>query len=296
MFLTNNFISAFFYSIINFMHQNVVSNYVIIILILTLIIKFVLLPLDFKQRESTLKMSKLQPKIADIKARYKDPQTQNIKMRELYKKENVKMMSGCLPTIISLLIIMAFFGALQQFANQEIAKLVLDASKVPGKVIDLPRFLWVRNIWQADSGTAPVMPDAASWTNIVRGLPQNLAAQVKNLDYQKVIAPTLEYYRGNFNGWYLFPLIVSVSMYFSMQYSMSLTAQAPGTPGQGPVMKLIFSAMIGFVCLTSNSLFAFYFFLTNIILIAQTFMFKKYYDYRESKNNDKKNNRPEVSS
>ena len=107
-FLTDNFISSFFYTIINFMHQNIVGSYIVIILILTLAIKFVLLPLDFKQRESSLRMSKLQPKIADIKERYKDPQTQNGKIRELYKKENVKMTAGCLPTILSMIVIWHF--------------------------------------------------------------------------------------------------------------------------------------------------------------------------------------------
>jgi YidC/Oxa1 family membrane protein insertase len=89
------------------------------IIVLTLIIKIVLYPLQHKSMSSMKKMQKVQPKVEAIKAKYrkvqKDPeqrQKMNVEMMKLYQQEGINPASGCLPLVIQLPILWAFYNLL----------------------------------------------------------------------------------------------------------------------------------------------------------------------------------------
>ncbi|MCF2625685.1 membrane protein insertase YidC [Fusobacterium perfoetens] len=85
------------------------------IILLTILIKIVLLPFTLKQDKSMKEMKKLQPKIDELKDKYKnDPQLLNQKTMELYKEHKVNPAGGCLPLIIQLPILWALFGVLRK--------------------------------------------------------------------------------------------------------------------------------------------------------------------------------------
>lgn len=261
-----------------------VPSYVAAVIILTIILKFALFPIDYKQRKGTAKMSAIQPKIQEIKKRYPDSQAQALKIQELYKKENISMAAGCLPAIVQMVILMAFFGALNSLANAQIISMVQWAEANPGQPIALPGFLWVKNIWAADSGGAAVMPDLAHWASIVKTASPAIAESIKNINYEAVIQPTLNAYAGVSNGWYLLPLIQSVTMYFSMGYSFSATPNMENAGGMNltsPLMKLVMAGVTGYVCLTSNSLFTIYWIASNLLMFASTYFFKVLLDRKK---------------
>jgi YidC/Oxa1 family membrane protein insertase len=79
------------------------------IILLTIIIKFILLPLHRKAIVSQIKLKQLEPKINEIKAKYTDKQEQAAKTFELYKQEKINPLSGCLPILIQLPIIFALY-------------------------------------------------------------------------------------------------------------------------------------------------------------------------------------------
>lgn len=281
-FLNNNFIASFFETMLEFLYVNVVHNYIVVVLLMLILIKVVLTPADIKQRESSMKMLKLQPKVDEIKKRYPDPLVQNQKLKELYRKEDVKMMGGCLPSLLQLVIVFAFFGALQQIAYNEIVSLVARAAASPGEAVTLEGFLWVRNIWQPDSGNAYVMPTLQEWNRILQIVKPEVAATVAGIDYEAVIQPTLAVYSGYSNGWYILPIIQGVTMYFNTSYSMSTTA-TQDNPMSGPVMKLVMAGTTTWFCLSTNALFTIYWIFTNLIMILQTFIFKRYFEYKDKK-------------
>ena len=90
------------------------------IIILTLIIRFLMLPLAFKSQKSMIAMQKLAPEIDKIKKKYgdsKDPEQQrkmSAEMQALYTKNKVSPFGGCLPMLIQMPI---FFG-LSYLMNQ----------------------------------------------------------------------------------------------------------------------------------------------------------------------------------
>jgi YidC/Oxa1 family membrane protein insertase len=95
--------------IFNFL-QGFLSNYGIIILLLTLIIKTLLLPLVFKSYKSTAKMRLLKPEMDEIKEKHKDNMQQvQIENMALYKKAGVNPLGGCLPMLLQMPILVAVF-------------------------------------------------------------------------------------------------------------------------------------------------------------------------------------------
>lgn len=286
-FLYNNFIASFFEMVLEFFYNNVVHNYIAVVLLVLIILKICLTPIEIKQRESSMKMMKLQPKVDQIRKRYNDPMVQNQKLRELYAKENVKMLGGCLPSIVQFIVIIAFFGALQQMAYNEIVKQVAAAAANPGEAVVLESFLWIKNIWQPDSGNALVLPTLEEWNRILDIVKPEIAATVAGIDYEAVIQPTLAAYSGYANGWYILPIVQGVTMYFAMGYSMSQTATADNPMG-GPVMKLMMAGMTAWFCLTANTLFTIYWIFTNLLMFVQTYFFKKYFEYKDKKEAEQK--------
>jgi YidC/Oxa1 family membrane protein insertase len=100
-------------------HEHMVSNWGVAIIILTVVINLALLPLRITSMKSALKMQKLQPQMKAIQERYKklpmrDPKRQemNAEIGELYKREGVNPAGGCLPLIIQMPFLWAFYTML----------------------------------------------------------------------------------------------------------------------------------------------------------------------------------------
>jgi YidC/Oxa1 family membrane protein insertase len=109
-----------------------IPNWGVAIILLTLITKVVFLPLTFKSSDSMARMASLNPKIAEIRAKYKDkPERMNQEMAELYKKEKVNPLSGCLPMLLQLPIFLALYYL---FNNQFELR---GAMFIPGWIPDL---------------------------------------------------------------------------------------------------------------------------------------------------------------
>ncbi len=100
-----------------------VPSYGLAIILLTILIKLVLFPLNQKQMLSLKHMQEIQPKIKEIQEKYKnkDPQKMQQKIMEMYKEHNVNPMAGCLPMIVQMPILIALYRSLLhiQFKNVE---------------------------------------------------------------------------------------------------------------------------------------------------------------------------------
>jgi YidC/Oxa1 family membrane protein insertase len=97
---------------------SIVSNYGIVIIIVTILIKILLQPLTKKSLVSMRKMQLLQPKIAVLREQFKsDPKRLNEEMMKLYKKEGVNPMGGCLPLLLQLPVFIALYQILPRFAD-----------------------------------------------------------------------------------------------------------------------------------------------------------------------------------
>lgn len=99
--------------LLNFIY-NVVSNYGLTIVLFTIVVRICLFPLYFHQQKSTLKTSKLAPKVKQIQQKFAtDKQEQQKRIMEMYKEEGVNPMMGCLPLLIQMPILMGLFSLLR---------------------------------------------------------------------------------------------------------------------------------------------------------------------------------------
>ncbi len=91
----------------------ITGNYGWAIILLTLIIRIPFLPLVSKSQRSMKKMQMVQPKVKDIRDKYKkNPEKMNSEVMALYKKYKVNPLGGCLPLLLQLPVFFALYKVL----------------------------------------------------------------------------------------------------------------------------------------------------------------------------------------
>ena len=141
-------------AILNWLHNGLEKlssheSWGLAVICLTLIVRIAIWPLHAKSTHSMKRMSKLQPKMAELKEKYADDPTKlNTEMMGLYRKYGINPLGGCLPMFIQIPIFFGFFRMLDYAVELR----------------DQP-FLWVNDLSQPD--TIPYL------SNLV-GIPINL--------------------------------------------------------------------------------------------------------------------------
>lgn len=166
-----------------------VANYALAIIVLTLIIKLVLSPLDFFNKKVTRKNAKMQqiiqPQLEKLEKKYgNDKSLYNQKMSELYKQHNYNVVGSCLFMLINLVVTFTVFISLlnglntmasrkitSQYANlqqtyhtvyeqqielgsnQEQATAAANEAVVIKYQQIQDSFLWINNVWKPDTTT-----------------------------------------------------------------------------------------------------------------------------------------------
>ncbi|TMK36768.1 MAG: membrane protein insertase YidC [Actinobacteria bacterium] len=93
---------------------DIVPNYGIAIIVLTLAIRLLLLPLGIKQIKSMQHMQALQPKLKELQKKYKNNrQKQQEEQMKLYKEAGVNPLGGCLPMLLTLPFLFAMYAVIR---------------------------------------------------------------------------------------------------------------------------------------------------------------------------------------
>jgi len=157
-FLFNEIIYRPIYNLLIFIYNIVpLHDFGIAIILVTVLIKFLLLPISKKQIESQKKMQALQPKIKELQEKHKnDKEKQSRALMELYKTTKTNPFSGCLPTIFQLVFLIAIYRVLFNLSQSGLS---VDGSGLysfvanPGQInhfflglVDLSRSIDFKNI------------------------------------------------------------------------------------------------------------------------------------------------------
>ncbi|MDD5693344.1 MAG: YidC/Oxa1 family membrane protein insertase [Patescibacteria group bacterium] len=103
---------VFFYSILPG------HDFGVAVILLTVVVRLIVWPLQSKTLRNQKAMNKLQPEINKIKEKYKnDPTKINTMTMELYKEKEINPLSSCLPTLIQLPLLFALFYAIRPFGT-----------------------------------------------------------------------------------------------------------------------------------------------------------------------------------
>ena len=104
-----NFLANIFGYVLNFIY-NIVQNYGWAIIIFTVLLRLVMLPISLKQQKTMKKSAELQDKVKEIQKKYSNDQVrQSQEVMELYKREKMSPFSGCLSSIIQIIIVISIF-------------------------------------------------------------------------------------------------------------------------------------------------------------------------------------------
>ena len=89
------------------------NSFVLAIIIATIVIRLITLPLTLPQQRNSRKMAELAPQLEELKKKHGNDRNKFAQAQmELYKENKVNMFGGCLPLILQLVIMIAFYQAL----------------------------------------------------------------------------------------------------------------------------------------------------------------------------------------
>ena len=290
---------------------SLVGNYGWAVLIFTLLIRLVLMPLDIKSRKSMKAMQNVQPKIDELNKKYaNDKDKLNQKMADLYKKEKINPLSGCLPMLIQLPILFAMFAVMREVANEETIQMILEIKQnilagIENYQPKLQSLLWIKNVFQPDSFMSTVVPAFGSTLPEITKASGTVTMEM--IEEAKAFLQTNEYSAwaanyGNavaysapllmwtitipkkFNGLFILPILSAVSQFFTSKFmnagQQSSNAQQAST---NKFMQWFFPLFSLWICATSNAAFSIYWMAVNIISIIQSVALNRYFDKQEAK-------------
>jgi len=188
-------------------HEHIASNWGVSIIILTVIINLALLPLRITSMRSALKMQKLQPQMKAIQERYKkypmrDPKRQemNTEIGELYKREGVNPAGGCLPLVIQMPFLFAFYSMLQNAIELRQAQ-----------------FLWLHDLSSPDKMfVMPVLIVISTY--LVQRMTPNSGMDPKQQQMMTLMMPLMI-------GWFSFNLPSGLSVYWIIGNVIAIAQQ-----------------------------------------------------------------------
>ena len=293
--LQDNFISRFFVTVITWLYS-LTGSWVLAVIIFTVVVRLLLLPLDIKQRHTTMKQGALAGKVQEIQRRYKnDPRMAQAKTNELYKREGVKLSAGCLPMLLQLPIIFAMFGAITILSNTETVKLVAGlangtaavmpsaqefattlqqtAARLSPDVLAQAQTLLNNAELSQFALTASKLPSGSFFAgyvgNALASVPAGTVTAAITTNYPTVINPVLMHFAGRANGYFIFPVLSGLSMYLSTRFQRKQSEKqgVVNQPG-GTMMELIFPLLIVWWSASAGMCFALYWTMTNLIAMA----------------------------
>lgn len=117
----NDTIGKFFifvHNTVNGIITNTNISYGVTIILVTIIIRLVLFPLNYKQIKSQTKMNEIQPEMKRIQEKYKsNPEKQQQELMKLYKDNEINPVGGCLPLLLQWPILIALYYVFNNLAT-----------------------------------------------------------------------------------------------------------------------------------------------------------------------------------
>ena len=156
------------------------GSYAASIILITFIIRAILIPLQSKSTNQQAKMAELQSQVDEIKVRYaRDQATMNEKINELYSKEGIGSMSGCLPLLIQFPIILGLYQLLREPLTY--------MAGPPGMLAAVHEsFLWVPDLSQPDAWILPILAALTTYLSTMlatKGQSASAAGAMKGMTY-----------------------------------------------------------------------------------------------------------------
>ena len=138
------------------------TNYGLSLIIFAIIIKLVLLPAAIKSKKSSMKMSRLSPRVQALQEKYAgDQQKQNEAVQALYREEGVSMGGGCLWSFLPLFILFPLYAVVRQPITYMLHETVEVAAQVVSVIKDAVPAAFGKNEFYNEMIAASRIPEFA---------------------------------------------------------------------------------------------------------------------------------------
>ena len=270
------FIANIFGYLLEWLYNGIGQNYGIALILFTIILRIILLPLTIKQQKSMKKTTELQGKMQEIQFKYKNnPELMNKEIMDLYKRENLSPFSGCISSIVQILIILSVFYL--------VSRPLTYMKKIDPGIIEN-----YRNEISAEN-------DGKTSNYYEIEIIQKKAAQDENikvnmdflgLDLSKVPSQNMTDIKV-----YIIPILYVISSIFSIKMTTGKTnkkeqngsSQPDMTQQMNKSMSYMMPIMAVSIAFVAPLGLALYWLISNILMILERIVINKYVDSKEEK-------------
>lgn len=315
-----SWINSLFVAALNWIY-GWVGNYGWSVVVFTLMIRLLVLPLEFKSRKGMRATQRIQPKVQALQKKYaNDKEKLNQKTMELYRKENVSPTAGCLPLLLTMPILFIMFTAMRVVGNEHTIQMILDLKN--GITPEFQSWLWIKNVFQPDSFAATILPSVGDQLISISPVSYSSILTQENIDMAREFlssaeyaAIAAEYGAGEFiklqlnflivqptltipksfealcsyaNGLFILPILAGASQYLMTQLqngkmTEEQKAAQDSTGMNSGFMKWFFPLFSIWICSSSNSAFSIYWMAANVIAIVQNIAMNWYFDREDAR-------------
>ena len=270
---------------------NLVGNYGVAIFLFALVVKLILLPFQMKSKKSMMRMSALQPQIAELQKRHEgNPKKLQEETSKLYKEEHVNPMSGCLWSLIPFPILLALYRAIRfplttmmgvpsdllaegGALATKLAELGFESS-ANAAYIQLQQSQFISNNWD-------------KYKDVFLGISEKIQfINYKFLGLNLGDMPKIKFWENGITwaaiGMFLIPLVSAGLSYLQMTISQKTTPQAGGKAGeqsasQMKMMNMMMPLVSLYICFIMPAALGLYWIFTSLLGIIQDVILNKVY-------------------
>lgn len=289
------FISELFGYLLNALYT-VFNNYGIAIIVFSIILRIILIPITIKQQKSMKKSAELQAEMQEISRKYKNnPEKLNQETIDLYKREKMSPFSGCLSSIVQLIIILSVFWLVSQpltymkGLNKVIYDSNVEESAQENVVEHYKKMLQNENNRQGSAYTEIEIINKYAATDERVAINMNFLG----LDLSKVPSNNLE-------DWtvYVIPLLYVISSIASIKITTKMSTvnkdkqteneesdEMAAMEAMNKNMTYMMPIMSVFIAFIAPLGLALYWFISNILMIIEKIIIDKIMKHKEEKEN-----------
>ena len=248
-----------------------VNNYGIAVIIFTVLIRTVLTPFEVKSRKGMRKMSEIQPKLNKLQQKYgDDKQRLQQKQAELMKKEHYNPMSGCLPMLLTMLVLFGFLGVVYYpvhyifGVSDAVIKQAAEAIGLATTNISTMQTALI----QAIHNGAVISPDL---------IPAATVAEIANFNTMFFGLDICDVAGFRMTPLAIFPAIATITMFASYFLTQKLSGMDTQMQGSMKIMMLVMNLMFVTFCFNAPIGFSIYYSISNVLQLGQSVITYKIY-------------------
>ncbi|MFR3226988.1 MAG: YidC/Oxa1 family membrane protein insertase [Blautia massiliensis (ex Durand et al. 2017)] len=251
---------------------SIIGNYAGTMVVATIIIKLLMFPLSIKQQKSSAKMAVFQPLMQEIQQKYKNNQQKmQEEMLKLQQEHGFNPMGGCLPMLLSMLVLFGFLGVVY-YPVHYIFGVSNDAIQMACQAVGIDT---ANTIAMQTSLIQQIHNGAVIDPSII---PANIVEEIRNFDTIFFGMDMCDIPGFALTPIAVFPIVAAVTMILNYVLTQKFSGMAGQMQGGMKIMMWVMNLMFISFCFNAPIGFSLYYGVSNIFQIGQSFVTYRIYN------------------